>query len=191
MLSPRRFPLVLIALGGFVATGVLACGSDATDPGATATATDTAAVSIIGSGSESAGGTYFELSGGDIRVTYGPVAGASTFTYEDKWQTKTFTGSEINSTLTPAGTMVTVPIRESIETGFASFSILIPRVVLGPNASEPIQTPGITTTHMVPARLALGQLDQYVVTPLQGTMHILVPPKVVEGPRLPAPRFYY
>jgi hypothetical protein len=119
------------------------------------------------------------------------VGGGPTFTYADKSQTTSFTGPEITLSLTPDGTMVSVLIHHSIDTGLVTFSILIPRVQLGSTGESAIETPGITTIHMVPDRIALGQLDQYAVTPMQGTAHVIVPPREVPGPRMPGARFYY
>jgi hypothetical protein len=121
---------------------------------------------------------HFQLEGENLHITYSPFveAGKPTFVYQDKNQTLHFTGQEIQSIGTEAGTLVTVVIRKTIDAGSTTFSVLIPRVQVAMNGSAPVHTVGITTVHkfsVVPAMMR-GQLDEYTTTPLHGTAsHVL------------------
>lgn len=116
---------------------------------------------------------HFQLNGQNLRITYAPFveAGLPSFTYQDAHQTLTFRGTEIQSATTEAGTLVSVIIRRTVDSGSTSFSVLVPRVQVTFTGSAPCETDGITAIHtfsVVPA-LMRGQLDHYTVTPLHGT----------------------
>jgi hypothetical protein len=122
-------------------------------------------------------------------------------TYLDKTTSKEFLGDAVHIAPTHIGRVVTVTIRQTLESGSTSFTFLLPRVNLlleGSNRA-PIETEGITTTHRQSPMQALnrGQRDVYSVMPLVGTAsraivsspperYISTPPP--EGPpRTPVP----
>jgi len=115
----------------------------------------------------------FQLSGGGRHVTVAlnGVDGQPHFTYQDTHQTLTFKGDEIRQLDGDLGLVVSVSIRRTIDSGWTSFSVVLPHVNLPGEQVIPIQTEGITTVHrfsLVPA-LNTGQLDTYTVTSLHGT----------------------
>jgi hypothetical protein len=116
----------------------------------------------------------YELHGGDIQVTYSTsgFGGKQNFTYQDANGSQNFSGDQINVTQTPIGSIVTVFIRRTVDSGSTSFSVIIPTVNLtGPGHPVPIQTEGITTIHrfsIVPV-FNRGQTELYQFTPLSGT----------------------
>jgi hypothetical protein len=72
---------------------------------------------------------------------------------------------------TEIGTLVTVTIFKTIDSGSTSFTLIVPRVNLDQATSVPIFTEGITTLHrfsIVPA-LNHGQTELYTVVHLTGT----------------------
>jgi hypothetical protein len=73
------------------------------------------------------------------------------------------------------GTVVSVAIFRTIDSGSTTFSVLIPRVNLSAGERIVISTEGITATHRFSVVLAFnhGQLDAYTVTPLHGTADIV------------------
>jgi hypothetical protein len=87
-----------------------------------------------------------------------------------------FTGSEIRSVEVPdLGTLVSVTILLTIDSGSTTFTLLLPRVNLpAPPALPtlvPVTTEGIAIGHRFPMfpPLQHGQQEFYTVTPLQGT----------------------
>ncbi|MBV8521836.1 MAG: hypothetical protein JOY71_06885 [Acetobacteraceae bacterium] len=96
--------------------------------------------------------------------------------YQDVNGTRNFSGNDIRLSEVPdLGTVVTVTLQITVDSGSTSFSLLLPRVNLpGPPATPlavPVVTEGITTVHhlsLVPA-FQHGQQDTYMVTQLRGT----------------------
>jgi len=125
----------------------------------------------------------FELSGGDVNVTFLPTGagGLAHLTYRDSQRTLNFSGDQIRKVEVPdLGTIVSVTIVQTVDSGSTTFSILIPAVNL-PNqrgASTFICTDGITTVHkfsIVPG-LNQGQRENYTVTHMTGTGSLVIIP---------------
>ena len=116
----------------------------------------------------------FHLQGGGIHVTYSTSSfgGKPSFSYQDANGSHNFSGDQINVVQTNIGSLVTVVIRLTVDSGSTSFSVLIPIVNLtGPGQSALLHTEGITTIHrfsIIPAFLH-GQIELYQATPLSGT----------------------
>lgn len=110
------------------------------------------------------------LSGKGSHFTYSTTGldGKPHFTYQDLHQTLNFSGDQIRSIKTKIGTLVSVTIRMTVDTGGTSFSVLLPRVNISGEQSVPIRTEGITTIHQLSILPAVGQRDCYTVTPLAG-----------------------
>jgi hypothetical protein len=199
MATPLRISLSLGAIGCAVTIGSLGCG-DSTNVESTASASEALAATALPPSQQRPGGeqgqpsskfvaaNQFRLNGGDIHVSYGPVDGLPAFVYVDARQTRTFTGRDITTTETPAGTLVSVVILSTVDSGSTTFSVLIPPVEVGVESSAPVQTQGITTWHsfsIVP-QAGLGQLDQYGFTALQGIAshveQVVISPSAVREP---------
>ncbi len=131
----------------------------------------------------------YTLSGGGIHVTYATTGftGQPHLTYQDPFRTQAFTGNQIRVVQVPdLGTIVSVTIVMTIDTGSTTFSMLLPAVQLVSNGGGvPISTDGITTQHrfsVIPL-LNHGQREFYTVTPMTGTAsHVLF-----LSPLFPAP----
>ncbi|WP_392533257.1 hypothetical protein [Nostoc sp. C117] len=137
------------------------------------------AISVIPCHAETITPNLYNLSGRNhagnkIKVTYSTssITAKPLFSYQDQQQTLNFSGDEIRTAESEIGTLVTVTIQRTVDTGSTTFSLLIPRVNLGQNyKSAPIETKGITTVNrfsVIPA-FNLGQTQTYTITPLKGT----------------------
>jgi hypothetical protein len=96
-------------------------------------------------------------------------------TYHDSHRTLSFHGDEIRSVdVRDLGTVVSVTIVLTVDTGSTTFTLLLPRVNIasqGPLTSVPVSTEGITTVHAGPFGPPFGHAQEefYTVTPLTGT----------------------
>jgi hypothetical protein len=113
----------------------------------------------------------YQLSGKQLNITYSTsgIDGKPHFSYQDLQQTLSFTGDQIRSVETEIGTLVSVTIRMTVDTGGSTFSLLLPRVNIPGEQSVPIQTVGTTTLHRFSILPINGQLDFYTVTRLHGS----------------------
>jgi len=91
----------------------------------------------------------FDLAGDGISVSYASTSfsGKPLLSYHDGFQSKSFVGDQIRTVETEIGTLVTVTIFLTVDSGSTTFSILIPVVNLRTSDSAPITTYGITTLH--------------------------------------------
>lgn len=121
----------------------------------------------------------YKLSGGHMHVTYSASdkAGQPHLSYEDGTRTLSFTGNQIRETKTEMGTLVSVTIRMTVDTGSTIFTLLVPTVNLAsPSSPAQVKTYGITTVHrfsVVPAANR-GQTELYTMTELSGTASLVV-----------------
>jgi hypothetical protein len=122
----------------------------------------------------------YHLRGGGISAVYypngfGPIRegrGPLHLVYQDAFRSLTFYGEEVRTVEIPdLGTVVSVTITETVDTGSTSFSIFLPHVDLRPGQnSVSIHAEGITTAHRVfVAQAGHSQSETYTVTPLDGT----------------------
>ena len=130
----------------------------------------------------------WSLSGGGIHVpfwtfTLGPIRQGDEpphLTYHDSHRTLSFHGDEIRSVdVRDLGTVVSVTIVLTVDTGSTTFTLLLPRVNIasqGPLTSVPVSTEGITTVHAGPFGPPFGHAQEefYTVTPLTGTAAFVV-----------------
>ena len=101
-----------------------------------------------------------------------PVLGSiARFEYQDANQTLILPESEIRAATSEIGTLVTVTIRRTVDSGSTSFTLLVPTVNLEQTNQAAINTVGITTIHrfsLIP-NFNRGQTEFYTVTELTGT----------------------
>ncbi|HEV3042197.1 MAG TPA: hypothetical protein VHA33_30840 [Candidatus Angelobacter sp.] len=116
----------------------------------------------------------FRLHGHNLQVTYSTSGfdGIPHLQYHDAFQTLHFSGDQIRTQPTEIGTLVTVTIRMTVDSGSTAFTLLVPNVNLEEETNMvDITTFGITTIRrfsIVP-EFNEGQLDSYAVTELRGT----------------------
>jgi len=117
---------------------------------------------------------FYAVSGGGLHVTYSTTSinGQPHVSYVSPFVSHNFSGSQITTSPSPLGTLVTVTIQMTVDSGSTSFTLLVPRVNLGGPADHvPIDTQGITTHHRFSVFQGAmhGQLDTYAVQELTGT----------------------
>jgi hypothetical protein len=115
----------------------------------------------------------YQLSGNNLHINYSTsgIDGKPHFNYQDAQQNLSFIGDDVRAVECDLGTVVSVTIQRTIDSGSTSFSVLIPRINLAAGESVRIRTKGIVTIHrfsIIPAANH-GQLDLYTVTKLRGT----------------------
>jgi hypothetical protein len=122
----------------------------------------------------------YHVRGGGISVAYypdgfGPIPedpGPLHLVYQDAFRSLAFYGDQVRTVEVPdLGTVVSVTIVEAVDTGYTSFSLLVPDVDLPTDQSSvSVNTEGITTVNRIFAAL-IGhpQSETYTVTSLDGT----------------------
>jgi hypothetical protein len=125
----------------------------------------------------------YHLNGGGISVSYYPDGfgppildrGPLILAYQDAHRSQAFFGDQVRTVkVDDLGTIVSVTIVESVDTGATTFSLLVPDVQLpDQQTSVYIRTEGITTVHRVFVGL-IGhpQSETYTVTELDGTASV-------------------
>jgi hypothetical protein len=118
----------------------------------------------------------YELHGGGIHVTYSTtsISGQPLFSYHDAVQVKNFSGNEIKAVQTDIGTLVTVVIHLTIDSGSTTFSLLLPNVILPASNVAHITAEGITTLHRFSIPPPVGQTEFYTVRTMHGTARFVV-----------------
>ncbi len=122
----------------------------------------------------------YHVRGGGISVAYypdgfGPIRedrGPLYLVYQDAFRSLAFYGEEARIVeVADLGTVVSVTIVETVDTGYTSFSLLVPDVDLPTSQSSvSINTEGITTVHRIfVALIGHPQSETYTVTSLSGT----------------------
>ena len=122
----------------------------------------------------------YHVRGGGISVAYypdgfGPIRedrGPLHLVYQDAFRSLAFYGEEARIVeVADLGTVVSVTIVETVDTGYTSFSLLVPDVDLPTSQSSvSINTEGITTVHRIfVALIGHPQSETYTATSLSGT----------------------
>jgi hypothetical protein len=120
----------------------------------------------------------FHLTGSHLHVTYSTssIAGTPIMTYQDPQQGMSFEGDEIRTVECDLGTLVSVTLRMTVDTGSTSLSVFIPRMRIEQGTVASVHTDCVTTVHrfsIIPA-FSLGQLDTYSIVPLHGTAQFVL-----------------
>jgi hypothetical protein len=119
----------------------------------------------------------YELSGDGIHVTYSTTSftGQPQFVYQDAQGTKTFSGSQIKVEKCELGTLVSVVLLMTVDSGSTTFTLLVPNVGLPFGDVAQIDTLGIVTVH----RFSIvgpphGQREFYTAHQLHGTAAFVI-----------------
>jgi hypothetical protein len=120
----------------------------------------------------------YDLKSDHLHVTYSTTSknGQPYFSYQDDTKTLSFKGKEIREEKSEIGTLVTVTIHMTIDSGSTTFTLLVPTVRLQEYTPATINTIGITTVHkfsVVPVA-NLGQTEAYTTTELSGTAQMVL-----------------
>jgi hypothetical protein len=103
-----------------------------------------------------------------ISYTTTSITGKPTFNYTDLKGTHNFTGDEIRTLKTEIGTMVTVTLKLTVDTGNITLTVLVPDIKPEGSAQE-FKTLAIITTNRTSFLPIKGALQSYEVICLQGT----------------------
>jgi hypothetical protein len=117
-------------------------------------------------------GGQFSLS---VSYATSGIDGKPHLQYHDTHETLHFSGEEIRTIDSEVGTLVSVTIRRTVDSGSTSFTLVIPNVNLGQSTQTHISTFGITTIHrfsVVPI-FNQGQVETYTETQLEGTAELV------------------
>lgn len=124
--------------------------------------------------------TQFNLQGDGVTMSYSSTSfsGAPQFSYRDATHNVDRSGNEIRSENTEIGTLVTIDIIDTPDVEAVSFSLVLPRINLGPN-NQPVtlQTIGVRTTDHTTAFVTepiLGAGQTYETIDLRGTARFVV-----------------
>lgn len=114
----------------------------------------------------------YEFNGANLKISYSTsgIDGKPHFTYQDTEQTLSFAGDQIRTVGTEIGTLVSVTLLTTVDTGSTSFSLLVPHVNLDSLLETPLKTEGIITKHKfsVIPHFNKGQTDNYKFYRLTG-----------------------
>ena len=116
----------------------------------------------------------YELQGGKVRITYSTssISGQPQFDFRQARKTLHFSGTELQTTKTLIGTLVTVTIEQTPDLKSVTFSLLLPDVNLQQSGKVNIKAIGIfttTKTSIAGPKLVKGALQTYKVESLSGT----------------------
>jgi len=168
--------LSTLALAGFALAGFALAGCGSVDPADLtddATAVDRAPSRTAPADSTATAPELYQLGSGQLQVSYtaSGTDGQPQFTYVDGQQRLDFEGDEIRTSACALGTLVTVPLRVTVDSGSTTFTLIVPNVNLDTRDSAPVATQGITTAHdfSVLRNADEGQNDRYTFTALSGT----------------------
>lgn len=124
----------------------------------------------------------YQLAGSGIHVTFRTQGfRAPFFTYQDDQRSLSFSGDEVRIVDVPdLGTVVSVTLMLTVDSGSTTFSVLLPQVNLqgAIRASEPVHTEAILTVHRfsITPQFVLGQREFYKPVFLSGTASLAVVP---------------
>jgi hypothetical protein len=120
----------------------------------------------------------YQLTGSHIHITYttSSIDGTPTMTYQDPYQGMSFSEDELRTVECDLGTLVSVTLRMTVDTGSTSLSVLIPRVRIEQGTIAAIHTECVTTVHRFSVNPSFHpeQLDTYSVVPLNGTAQFVM-----------------
>jgi hypothetical protein len=115
----------------------------------------------------------YQLTGDGLQITYTPGNdnGQPQLDYQGSHGNLTFTANDIRSEETMPGTLITVFLVRTVDTGSVTLTLLLPGVNLAGTTEQPIQTIAIETQNLfsILDRNKARQTQTYQVYNLQGT----------------------
>ncbi len=115
----------------------------------------------------------YQLTSDGLQITYTPSNdnGQPQLGYQGSHGNLTFTANDIRSEETVPGTLITVFLVRTVDTGSVTLTLLLPGVNLAGTTEQPIQTIAIETQNLfsILDRNKARQTQTYQVYNLQGT----------------------
>jgi hypothetical protein len=120
--------------------------------------------------------TFYDLSGGDIDVSYSTtgIAGKPSLTYVDDEETRTFSGDQLKRAQTEFGEVVSVFLKQGREGGGKIFTLIVPRVNVTPSETARVRTHGVLSRQRILVPTPHGQEITNKVISLTGTASLRV-----------------
>lgn len=124
--------------------------------------------------SATAGNTadLFQFKHNDFHISYSTssISGKPLFSYKDAQQEQSFSGDDIRTQETELGTLVTVSVKKTVDTGYTSLTLILPKVHLGNTQQQSVDAVAIEVQHLSGQLPVVGSLDKYQrIYHLQGT----------------------
>ena len=120
---------------------------------------------------------YYDVQSGNLHITYATtgIDGKPHLTYQNGKKILNFKGDQIRAVGIDIGTLVTVTTINSVDTGWTTFSLLVPTVNLDASLQAPITTQGITTAtrFSVIPQFNTGQVNNYQFKNLAGVAKLV------------------
>ncbi len=115
----------------------------------------------------------YTVQGGGFKINYATSGfdGKPHFSFMAHGQSLNLSGDEIRTTSTDLGTLVSVTTKTTVDSGYTTFTLIVPHVNWGTSFPARISSQGIITRHktgMQPG-LRLGQTASNSAVCLQGT----------------------
>lgn len=124
----------------------------------------------------------YSLKGGHITFVFFPaiIDGRPAVTYSDHNGTKNFFGAGVRVEKAGIGTLVTVTLEMTIDTGGTDFSVLLPGIELADAKSkQTFSTDGITTVFKGPDSIPRTVFETYEFVHMTGTAESVIIPQAV------------
>jgi hypothetical protein len=113
----------------------------------------------------------YDLLGQGVTISYSTsnIVGQAQLSLKLGRQSLNFTGNEITVLDTGIGSLITVTTAKTVDSGFTTFSFLLPAISLA-TAKQTFQTIGLTTVHKTTiSGPVTGPLETYKSVALKGT----------------------
>jgi hypothetical protein len=105
----------------------------------------------------------FQLEHNDLHISYSTssISGQPLFNYRDAQQEQSFRGDEIRVQESELGTLVTVSVKKTVDTGYTSLTLILPKVKLGNAQKQAINALALEVQHLLGLLPVTGGLDKY------------------------------
>ncbi len=119
---------------------------------------------------QQAGPNLFELSNGEMQVTYAStsVSGQAQLNYHTHTNVLTFQAQDIRVENSELGTLVTVSTFKTVDTGYSSLTLLLPHINLAGSGQQNFSTIAVLTRHLFGVLPHAGAQELYSVQHVHG-----------------------
>jgi hypothetical protein len=124
---------------------------------------------------QSAEPNVFELSNQDVHVTYSTssIAGQTQLGYRTSTHALSFQQQDIRVEQSELGTLVTVSTVKTVDRGYTSLTLILPRVNLADSPQQNISAIAIVTTHLYNILPHVGAQQLYSVHQVHGVARLV------------------
>ena len=112
----------------------------------------------------------------EVDYTIGITPGLPALTYKDGSNVKTFTSAEITTDNTGLGSLVSVSLVKSIDTGGERFGFLLPQLDVASGKTEKFNTVGVYDKFSGPDSVPRGIPPSWSCIDMQGTAQTVIVP---------------